>query len=116
MAVWPPTLDDLKAELSIDDSRDDVPLALRLSAAIDFVLEQRTDIKYDTSDPDDLRPLVDDRVFLGALRLASRWYTQRRSDADTITTAEFGTYQVAAVDADIQRLLKIGRYAGFRFA
>jgi hypothetical protein len=116
MAVWPPTLDDLKADLGINDSRDDVAMSLRLSAAIDFVLEQRTDIKYDTSDPLDLRPLVNDTVFLGTIRLAARWYTQRRSDADTIPTAEFGTYQVAAVDQDIQRQLKIGRFAGFRFA
>lgn len=116
MAVWPPTLNDLKAEMNVTDSRDDVALALRLSAAIEFVIEQRSDIKFDTSDPLDLRPLVDDRVFLGTLRLAQRWFTQRRSDADTITTAEFGTYTVSAVDQDIQRQLRIGRFALMRFA
>lgn len=116
MAVWPPTLDDLKGDMNINDSRDDVALALRLSAAIDFVKEQRYDLKFDDTDPTDLRPLVDDRVFLGTLRLAARWFTQRRSDQDTIPTAEFGTYTVSAVDQDIQRLLRIGRFALMRFA
>jgi len=114
--VWPPTLDDLKSDMKITDSRDDVALGLRLSAAVDFVEEQRYDLKFTTSDPTDLRPLPDDRVFLGTIRLASRWYTQRRSDQDTIPTAEFGTYTVAAVDQDIQRQLKIGRFALMRFA
>lgn len=112
MATWPPTLDELKDDLSIDltDTRDDTKLQRELDAAVAFVERVRTGINY-TADPESADPDPTDDLFLGTLRLAGRWKTRRRSPDGLINQGELGTSRVPGVDADIERLLRIGRFA-----
>ncbi len=95
--AWPPTLDDLKVDLNIDDTRDDTSLQHCLDAAVQFVEEIHTD--------DDLS-----RYFLGAIRLAGRWYTRRSSPDGVVVMNEMGNSRVPSFDSDIDRLLRIGKY------
>ena len=107
--MWPPTLDDLKADLNIDDTRDDVALAQELAAAIARVTALRSDLDF-LNDALDPRPKPDSDVFLGTLRLAGRWFARRKSPDGIIDANEYGSVRVASYDSDIERLLSIGRY------
>lgn len=55
-------------------------------------------------------------LHLGTLRLAGRWHTRRRSPDGLVAMAELGAARVPSFDPDIERLLKIGRYARAVFA
>lgn len=67
---------------------------------------------------DDTRPtvkpaggyVVDDKTSLGALNLATRWYSRRNSDAVAAFVESGGA--VPPIDRDIEMQLGIGRYAG----
>lgn len=109
--TWPPQLADLKADLRIADTRDDQALEAQLEAAVAFV-ETVHDGRYNFADD----PLVDLRAVpgtmpLGALRLAGRWYTRRRSPDALIQMGDLGAARVPSFDIDIDRMLKIGRFA-----
>lgn len=111
--AWPPTLGDLKRDLKIDDAdvRDDGRLLDVLTAALVKVVELRNaTIDFDGTRPTLPAPGAD--LALGAVRLAARWHARRRSPDGLIDSGEFGTSRVALYDSDIERLLKIGRYAG----
>lgn len=111
MATFPPHLSDVKVDLRIDDAVDDEALSLCLDAACDFV-RRRLGGKYNLdSDPLSTLPGTPSDVTLGTVRLAGRWYTRRRSPDGLIATADFGTSRIPSIDADIERLLRIGRYA-----
>ena len=79
-------------------------LTLAERNADDTVLAARTALA-------DLVGGVPEGVRLGTVRLAGRWYTRRRSPDGLIATADFGASRIPSFDADIERLLKIGRYA-----
>lgn len=118
---WPPKLESLKGDLGIDeeDTRDDDTLSRVLDAAVAFV-EQVHEKWYrfeedDSSSSDDL-PEPDAAVYLGTIRLASRWHTRRRSPDGLVEMAELGSSSVPRVDPDIERMLKIGRYRRAVFA
>jgi hypothetical protein len=112
--AWPPTLLELKLDLKIDatDTREDARLAQVLDAAVDFTERVRTGFAYDPLNPDQFglpQPTADLR--LGTLRLAGRWHIRRRSpDGMVSVSAEMGSARVASFDADIDRLLGIGRH------
>lgn len=112
--TWPPTLEALKHDLDIhpDDTKEDVSLAAELAAAIQFVRDKRgDDFNWADESGSDLPDPGPDLV-LGAIRLAGRWQARKRSPDGMVASAEFGNSRVAAYDADIDRLLGIGRSRG----
>jgi hypothetical protein len=114
--AWPPVLPDLKADIDIDDTADDVLLQLQLDAAVTFV-ERFHDGRFNF----DADPLVDlpapgADLELGTIRLAGRWHTRRRSPDGLVSMAELGSGRVPSFDPDIDRLLRIGRHAPVTFA
>jgi hypothetical protein len=115
--VWPPGLADLKRDLKIetDDTRDDERLTDVLAAAVTKVIELRGATVNFTGQPSTL-PSPGADLALGAVRLAARWHARRRSPDGLIDAGEMGTARVSSYDSDIERLLKIGRYAGPVFA
>lgn len=111
--MWPPTLDELKVDMGIDptDERDDERLTQVLDAAVAFVERVRPEYQYDQLNPDQFglpEPTADTR--LGALRLAGRWHTRRRSPDGMVNMAELGAGRVSTFDGDIDRLLRLGRH------
>lgn len=112
--AWPPTLDALKRDAAIDDTRDDVELQAQLDAAVSFVERARAGAFAFEGQVGLPAPGAD--LELGTIRLAVRWQTRRRSPDGLIAMAELGSSRVPSFDADIERLLGIGRYAGPVFA
>jgi len=110
-AAWVPELTDVKVDLRIEDTIDDGALQPCLDAAIAFVQDQHRDRYNVDEDPFSTLPSVPSSVRLGTVRLAGRWYTRRRSPDGLIASADFGSARIPSIDADIERLLKIGRYA-----
>lgn len=112
MTAWPPTLDELKSDMKIDtvDTRDDVALQQMLDASVSFVERVRPRFDY-ASDPLSAYPRPSADLALGTLRLAGRWHTRRRSPDGLVAMAELGNARVPSFDPDIDRLLRIGRFA-----
>jgi hypothetical protein len=113
--AWPPVLAELKNDMSKDKNaqvaRDDQSLQRELDAAVSFVERVRPRFRYDLTDPAQLsypEPTADLR--LGTLRLAARWDARRRSPDAVINMQEMGVGRVTSGDADIDRLLRIGRH------
>jgi len=108
MATWPPTLADLKVELRAEDQRDDPVMARKLAAAIAFVERVKTDPDLGYFVPGyNVGDLVE-----GTLLLAARLYARRNSPDGLIAMGELGSTNVPGFDADIDRMLEIGRYGG----
>lgn len=111
--MWPPTVDELKLDgkIPLDDTRDDDRLRQVLDAAVTFA-ERIHAGRFNFADESGATlPDVPDDIRLGVLRLASRWDTRRRSPDALIQMAELGSSRVPSFDPDIDRLLRIGRYA-----
>ena len=109
--MWPPQLPDLKDRLKITDDRDDVVLSRDLSAAVAYV-ERELDGDYDFGavGDEDLPPPTSD-VFEGTVRYAMRLHSRTRSpDGLVIDASELGSARVPSIDADIERLLGVGRF------
>jgi len=119
--TWPVTLENLKEDLKIDanDTREDGRMAGDLASAIAYVTRvRRGAFQFDPLDPAqwDL-PLPTEDICLGTLRLAGRWVKRRRSpDGIVAVSQEMGTGRVPSFDADIDRMLGIGRHQGPVFA
>ena len=118
--AWPPDLDALKADLGDEYDpvdRDDDRLQLVLDAAVDFV-ERVHSGRFDfAGDPES--PLPDPEqstIWLGTLRLAGRWHARRRSPDALVEMAELGSSRIPSFDADLERLLRIGRHKRPRVA
>jgi hypothetical protein len=109
--AWVPSLLDVKRDRQIEDATDDEAIKLCLDAAVSFVAEQHRDRYNVDEDPFSTLPSVPSSVRLGTVRLAGRWLTRRRSPDGLISSADFGASRIPSFDADIERLLKIGRYA-----
>lgn len=110
---WPPLLADLKTDASISDARDDARLGQTLAAAISFVQRMHRG-RYDFGlgeAGDDLLPTPDVAMTLGVVRLALRWHTRRRSPDALVSMGELGAGRVPSFDVDIDRALRLGRYA-----
>lgn len=110
--TWPPVLDALKADLSIDldDTRDDDALELMLAAAVSFVESVRPKFNY-VADPVSELPDPTPDLELGTIRLAGRWKTRQRSPDGLVAMAEMGSTRIPSFDPDIEKLLRIGRWA-----
>jgi hypothetical protein len=111
---WPPTVADLKVDLKVADTRDDDQLGQVLDAAVAYVaraLAGRWNFELDPfSDLDD--PPAD--VLLGTLRLAGRWHSRRLSPDALIAVGE-SSARIPSMDADIERLLGLGRHRKVSF-
>lgn len=107
MAAWVSLL-DLKADLGVEDERDDDALRDVLAAAVAFVERMRPEFDYTHPVITGFGPPED--VRLGTIRLAGRWHTRRRSPDGLVQMAELGASRVPSFDPDIERLLGIGRY------
>jgi hypothetical protein len=112
---WPPTVGDLKDDLGIaaDDVRDDDRLGSMLGAAVAFArrVRGRTLDLSDEPDSAGLLPIPDADFTVGVLRLAGRWHARRRSPDALVQFGELGNARVPSVDPDIERLMRIGRFA-----
>lgn len=109
--MWPPTLDDLKRDKDISDTRDDAALQPNLDAAIAFVERVRPEFNYSGDELSELpEPTAD--MFLGTIRLALRWFARRKSPEALIELGELGSARIPSFDPDIERMLGIGRYKG----
>jgi len=108
--VWPPQLSALKERLKVTDSRDDVVLARDLAAAVAYVQRELSG-DFDFSGDDDDLPAPDADVHEGTVRYAMRLHSRTRSpDGLVIDGGELGSARVPTVDADIERLLGVGRF------
>lgn len=113
--LWPPQLDDVKADLGRDrtDTRDDAVLQVELDAAVAFVEQQRRgDFNFAgaTTGDDAALPAPTASVVLGTVRLAIRWHTLRRSPDGLIDAGDLGQVRVPRIGADIEAQLGIGNY------
>lgn len=120
MASWPPALAALKVDMrmDVDDTRFDVPLQVTLDAAVSYVERVRKgEVDFDNPDnPGDGLVGVDDALVLGTLRYARRLDIRRDSPSGMVVTDQIGATPVAGWDADIEKNLRVGRYAPMRFA
>lgn len=116
LTAWPPLLADLKtdAQIPLDDTRDDVELEQVLLAAVTFVARVHRE-SYDFGAAPAL-PAPDATMSLGTCRLAMRWHTRRRSPDALISLGDVGASRVPSFDTDIDRMVRIGRYAPPVFA
>ncbi|MEV6879550.1 hypothetical protein [Amycolatopsis sp. NPDC051128] len=115
MVTWPPPLADLKADMKVPGTGDDVVLQANLDAAVTFVQRVRSDVDYRPNPLPDAK-IPDADLVLGTLRLAGRWFTRRRSPEALVDMGEMGSARVPSFDPDIERLLCIGRFRGPVFA
>ena len=118
--VWPPTLTDLKTDMSRDDQKDatDAQLEQVLSAAIEWVTGRKRGV-INFHEGDESESGLSDpsySLILGTVRLAGRWHIRRRSADGFVSFGELGAQQVPGYDPDIDKLLGLGRSAGLRFA
>lgn len=123
MVEWPPTLAELKSDVSptipADDTDDDAALTDRLSAAVTFVQRVRRDLFEQDDDGNLIEPIAftasaDQRegqsIRLGTMMLAARLFARRRSPDAILWMAETGTTRLPWSDVDIARLLRIGQH------
>lgn len=104
MAEWV-TFNDAKTAVGLDlgDDRDDVWLTRVVAAVNTYVDDTRPDTMPSAGF------VVDDRTALGALNLATRWFSRRNSDAVAQFVESGGA--VPPIDRDVEMQLQIGRYA-----
>lgn len=109
---WPPTLEHLKNDQKVDleDTRDDERYQDNLDAAVSEVQRVRPQFNYD-NDPLSLLPVPGADHVLGTIRLAARWFTRGRSPDGIVSLADAGTGRITSYDPDIDRMLRIGRFA-----
>lgn len=119
MTTWPPTLTQLKADAKVDvaDTRFDTLLTECLNAAIAYVERVRTDVNFDDESESDApaTPVTDDLV-LGTLRYARRLVYRADAPGGNVIVDGVGASPLPSFDSDIDRLLRVGRYARLRFA
>lgn len=109
---WPPSLDDLKAELKSPDTRDDAGLDSALAAAIAYVEGPQGrggDFNF-LGTPGSLLPYPDADIERGTLHLAIRYYARRNSPDGLIDAGEFGSVRIPTSDVDLERQLGVGRF------
>lgn len=109
---WPPTLDELKVDGGIKDTRLDAKLSQELEAAVAYVEGARGG-QVDFTGLADPAPLARPTATLrlGTIRLALRWQARGRSPDGMIASPEGGSTRVTSGDRDIDQMLRLGRYA-----
>jgi hypothetical protein len=119
---WPPTLAQLKVDGEINHTRDDAKLSQELAAAVAYVERVRggtIDFSGELTELE-LALLELGRVGadlrLGTIRLALRWQARGRSPDGMVASPDLGSVRVSTGDSDIDRKLRVGRFAGPVFA
>lgn len=118
--VWPPSIMDLRLDMQRDGQVDVTDQALEqvLSAAISYVQDVKRDrVNFglgDESESGRSDPVY--RYILGTLRLAERWHSRRLSLDGLLNMGDQGAARVGSGDIDIDRMLRIGRFAPSKFA
>jgi hypothetical protein len=118
LGTWPPSLADLKVDAAVDadDTRDDGVFGQNLDAAVSFVERvHRTRYQF-AEESGSLLPAPDVAMCLGTIRLARRWKERRLSVDALVQMGEMGAARIPSFDPDIERQLRIGRYAPPVFA
>ncbi len=117
MSTWPPSVDALKLVLKISDARDDARLTFHLAGAVAYV-ERAHDGWVDfTGELTALELLalgmvpVDDDLVHGTIAYARRLHARDRSPDGMVSSAEFGSVRIGTGDADVDRMLRVGRFA-----
>jgi hypothetical protein len=119
---WPPTLAQLKVDGEIDHNRDDAKLSQELGAAVAYVERvRRGSLEFTGLLTEDEAAalglvLVDADTRLGTIRLALRWQARGRSPDGMVASPDLGSVRVSTGDSDIDRMLRVGRFAGPVFA
>ena len=111
--LWPPQLEDVRRELkrTTDDVADDLLLQELLDAAVAYVERERFgDFDFDGSSASVLLPDPSPDLVKGTVRLAVRWHVRASSPAGLVDLGELGSARVPTVDADIDRMLGVGRF------
>lgn len=110
--TWPPTLADMKTDQKVDlgDTRDDVRFQTNLDAAVAFVERARPRFNYRADPLSKYGPPTAD-LALGTIRLAARWNTRPRSPDGLVAMGDMGSSKITSFDPDIDRMLRIGRFA-----
>jgi hypothetical protein len=115
--TWPPSLASYKIDLKLDapDTRYDDALQSSLNAAVAFVERTRSDVNFyeESGGP---TGVVTMDLILGTLRYARRLDVRRDAPLAAIVTDSLGGATITGQDADVERLLRIGRYGRVRFA
>ena len=62
-------------------------------------------------DPLSTYPEPNADLILGTLRLARRWDERRKSPEGLVSLGEMGSGRVPSIDPDIEKMLRIGRWA-----
>lgn len=115
--TWPPTLEQFRADAGVDalglpgEPEDSETLQRVLDAAVAYVERVRPDVDYDGAGSTGYPPVTAEH-HLGTLRMAARLWARRRTVDGVISAGDLGTARVPAYDADIERLLCIGRFRG----
>ncbi|MFJ8966051.1 hypothetical protein ACIRG5_42345 [Lentzea sp. NPDC102401] len=109
------TFDELLNEIDQEDQDDlaegdEQRLRRVFDAAVTFV-ERIHKGRFNFTGEPSSRPLPGEDLKLGTVMLARRWDTRRRSPGGLVAMAELGAARVPSFDADIDRLLRIGRHA-----
>lgn len=111
---WPPSLTALKRDMDrLDGDTDDAVLQHQLDAAVDYVEREHRGV-YDFTGlfSDGALPRPHRDMINGTLRLAARLYSRRNSPDAVVGVGDTGTSFVPSFDADIERMLELGRYRG----
>ena len=118
--VWPPSLADLKLDMTRDAQKDtsDQALTQVLDTAIQFVIDRKAGLinfhEGDESESELADP--DYTLILGTLRLAESWHAMRGAQLGVLDLGELGATRVSSGSPVADRLLKLGRYAPALFA
>ena len=115
MATWPPTLDEVKGEVTASEtpltSTQEAQYQLRLDAAVDLVETLRPDLAAQFA-----AGTCPAKVKLGTVMLFSRYWARKDATGGLLSYANGGgTGAVPFNDPDIERLLGIGRYKAIWF-
>ena len=113
--LWPPQIEDVKAEQGIPrtDTRDDAALQVSLDAAVAYVEDQRGgdfNFAHATTGDIALKPAPPPNILLGTLRLAIRLRSRAKSPEALVDLGDFGSARIPGTDPDIDRLLGLGRF------
>lgn len=102
------TVEEVKNHLGITpaDTFDDDALTTITAATNAYI----STIPVVANLPTDTTELPPD-ITLGAVMLAARWYRRRNSPEGLVSYGDMGGVTVPRLDADIERLFRIGRYA-----
>lgn len=116
---WPPTLEMLKLDTdapAMVSAQQEARLAQTLAASIAFVERARAGQIDFTGDTMGELPMPDADLVLGTIRLAVRWNARRRSVDGLVDMGTQGIGRMPQFDADLERMLRIGKYQGFGVA